>query len=161
MAKMKLGEILVSDGRIKPLELRVALSHQKSNGVRLGESLMDLGICREEELAKALAKQAGLDFIDLDRWPVQVDALKRVPFALMKNFYLYPLMVVNNELLVATSSSPDLRALDSVAFAAGMRVRPVVATVSALGRAIRRFEGALNAAKAGSKTGSNEISVDY
>lgn len=157
MGRMKLGEILLSDGRIKPMELRVALNHQKSNGVRLGDSLMDLGICEEESVARALAKQAQLDFVDLDRWPVQVDALKRVPFKLMKNFFVYPLMVANNELLLATPSSLDLRALDSVAFAAGLKVRPVVATVSALRRALQRFESALR--NAGAQT--NEIVVNY
>lgn len=157
MGRMRLGEILLSDGQIKPLELRVALNHQKSNQMRLGQSLMDLGICGEEALARALARQANLDYVDLDRWPVQADALKRVPFKLMKNFFLYPLMIVNNELLVATVSSPDLRALDSVAFAAGMKVRPVVATYSALRRALTRFESALKTAG----VATDNITVDY
>lgn len=133
------------------------MSHQQTNQVKLGESLMELGMCEEDSLARALAKQANLDFVDLDRWPVQAAAAKRVPLKLMKRFTLVPLMIVNNELLVATTAAPDLAGLDQVAFGAGMKVRPVVATTSALRRAIARAERGSDFC-----TFENaEISVDY
>lgn len=125
------------------------MSHQQTNRVKLGESLMDLGMCEEDGVARALAKQANLDFVDLDRWPVQADAATRVPLKLMKKFSVVPLMIANNELFVATPPAADLAGLDHVAFGAGMRVRNVVAAPGAIRRAIARAE-----------TGSNYCTFD-
>ena len=159
MKETLLGEVLVAAGRIHPSELRVALNHQKANGGRLGHALLQLGICDETALIRGLASQQGLDFIDIDRWPIQDEAVRLVPMKLLKNYSVFPLMIVNEELLVATVPPPDPRALDYLASITELEIRPVVATMSGIQRTIARVEW--EQAQADRWAENNELFVEY
>src|SRR4051812_9250451 len=59
MAKQqkKLGEVLVEWGIISAREVNKALDHAKAKGLRIGEALVDLKLCSESNVYKALASQ--------------------------------------------------------------------------------------------------------
>src|SRR2546423_1703514 len=69
MAKQqkKLGEILVEWGFVQPKEVEKALAHAKAKNLRIGEALLDLKLCTENHVYKALAQQSGMEYIDLDK----------------------------------------------------------------------------------------------
>ena len=62
-----LGALLVERGDLSGQQLRDALGAQTSQGKRLGEILVELGVISERVLSSALAEQVGLEAVDLSR----------------------------------------------------------------------------------------------
>jgi type II secretion system (T2SS) protein E len=67
--KPKLGDLLVKDGLIRESDLRTMLAQQKQHGGRLGEHLVRVNLCTEEQIAQALARQLNVPFNDLSEPP--------------------------------------------------------------------------------------------
>ena len=60
-----LGTILAERGLIDPARLAEALAEAQATGRRVGEVLLRKGWIYEQELARALAHQYGLEYVDL------------------------------------------------------------------------------------------------
>ena len=116
MAKERrhLGEILFKAGLVEKQALINAIKTAKSSNKRLGQVLLELGLINEDTLAKALAKQSGLKYVDLDEVTVPADATKIVPEDLIKRHNILPLSVSNGRLTLAISDPNDLDMMDSV-----------------------------------------------
>jgi hypothetical protein len=67
--KLRLGDLLVKDGLIRESDLRTMLAQQKQHGGRLGEHLVRVNLCTEEQIAQALARQMNIPFTDLSDPP--------------------------------------------------------------------------------------------
>ena len=67
--KPKLGDLLVKDGLITESDLRTMLAQQRQHGGRLGEHLVRVNLCTDEQIAQALARQLNLPFNDLSDPP--------------------------------------------------------------------------------------------
>ena len=74
MAKVrkKIGELLVGWGVVTEEQVREAVEHAKAHRKRTGAALVELEMCGEDDVAKALATQFGLEYIDLEHQPVAV-----------------------------------------------------------------------------------------
>lgn len=60
LQELRLGQILVKQGVLTEEQLSFALSHQTVTGGLLGGSLLALGLCNNEQIARALAEQLSL-----------------------------------------------------------------------------------------------------
>jgi len=109
-----LGEILYKAGLVKKEALIDAIKTGKSNNKRLGQVLLDLKLIDEETLAKALAKQFGLKYVDLDQVTIPSDAVKIIPEDLIRRHSILPLSVANGRLKLIISDPMDLDMMDSV-----------------------------------------------
>jgi hypothetical protein len=58
----KLGEILVSLGKLEPDELESVLIAQRNTSLRLGEYLLQRGAITEDDLLTALSLQLGIEY---------------------------------------------------------------------------------------------------
>lgn len=116
MAKQRrrLGEILFKAGLVEKQALINAIKTGKSSNKRLGQVLIELGLINEETLTKAIAKQFGLKYVDLDQISVPPDATKIVPEDLIKRHNILPLSVSNGRLKLIISDPMDLDMMDSV-----------------------------------------------
>jgi hypothetical protein len=63
-ANKKIGTLLVREGRITAEEVRSALRSQELTGKRLGDVLIERGIVSRPELARALARQQGVQLVE-------------------------------------------------------------------------------------------------
>src|SRR5688500_12764291 len=77
--KARLGEILVRAGEITPAQLQKALDYQRTAGCRLGTALQDLRFCSDAAVARVLAEQLDLPFVDLDSLVPSPQCLARIP----------------------------------------------------------------------------------
>ena len=59
--KKKLGDILVTAGKITPYQLQNALRTQKVIGKKLGTVLIESGIVTEEDIIEAVEEQTGIE----------------------------------------------------------------------------------------------------
>ena len=133
----RLGELLVESGLITPAQLQSAITHQKIARGRLGSNLVALGYISEEVLMDFLSQQTGVPQMDVRNIEVLPQVLKLVPHRLADQFTVLPIATRDPKFLVlAMSDPPDLNAIDSTRFASGLHIEPVVASHSALRKAI-------------------------
>jgi type IV pilus assembly protein PilB len=112
--RMHLGEILFKAGLVEKQALINAIKTAKSSNKRLGQVLLELGLINEDTLAKAIAKQFGLKYVDLDDVTIPPDAVKIIPEDLIKRHNILPLSVNNGRLKLIISDPMDLDMMDSV-----------------------------------------------
>ncbi|HMO27240.1 MAG TPA: GspE/PulE family protein [Tepidisphaeraceae bacterium] len=129
MAKQqkRLGEILVEWGIVQPNEVNKALEHAKSKNLRIGEALVDLKLCSESNVYKALAAQNGMEYVDLDRNSVPPNAVNTIPDDLMRKYLILPLGTENGKTRIAIHDPFDLEMLDILRFRLNKDVRTVLA----------------------------------
>lgn len=135
----QLGEILLEEGLVDEAQLMHALDVQVERGSSLGRVLVELGILSEEDLVRALAQQVGLDYVDLDEYPVDRTAVRLIPGALCRRYNILPVGIIDGSILLAMADPGNVMALDDVRTMARMPVRPAVAAHDVLARAIDRF----------------------
>jgi type IV pilus assembly protein PilB len=61
----RIGEILVSRGKLSEEQLRAGQEAKKTDPRRIGEILLSLGFVSEEDLARAMAEAGGLEYVVL------------------------------------------------------------------------------------------------
>ncbi len=111
-----MGEILYKAGLVDKKALIDSIKASKTNGKRLGEVLLEKGLIDENTLTKAIAKQFGLKYINLDKTPIPPDAVKLIPEDLIKRHNVLPLGMDNGRLKLVINDPMDLDAMDSVRF---------------------------------------------
>jgi len=131
--RLRLGEVLVSEGLTSEAEIHVALSQQKKQkGKRLGEVLVELGMVEESAIARVLANRLGLPFIDLDSTDIQAEALAEIPARVIREQQVFPIRADIGSLTVAMGDPLSTEAIDAVRFTCKKRVVEVVATPTQL-----------------------------
>ncbi|MBI1754059.1 MAG: hypothetical protein HY014_10255 [Acidobacteria bacterium] len=146
----RLGELLVEGGLITPAQLQSAITHQKIARGRLGSNLVALGYISEEVLMDFLSRQTGVPRLDVRNLDVAPQVLRLVPHRLADQFTVLPISTKEPKSLVLAMSDPsDLNAIDSARFASGLSIEPVVASHSALRKAITDLYRRLDAPSEG------------
>jgi type IV pilus assembly protein PilB len=136
----KLGDILISHGVIDHEKLIAALSDQRAFGGKLGRTLIGLGYVSEDQLLRALSEQLGLDTVDLDETEVKPDALRCLAVDACERYGVFPIRVDNLEhVLWVATAEPDRQTLQEVAQISQYTLEPVLASMSSIERAVRRY----------------------
>jgi type IV pilus assembly protein PilB len=129
MAKLqkRLGDILIEWGIVSQREVAKALEHAKAKRMRIGEALVDLKVCSESNVYKALAQQHNMEYFDLDKSAVPPSPGTLVPEDLMRKYMILPLGLENGKLRLAIHDPLDLEMLDILRFRLNREVRTVLA----------------------------------
>src|SRR5579885_2296975 len=69
----RVGEVLLSEGLIDEMQLRLALERQRESGGFLVENLVALGFARPEAVGKYLDQATGFPFVDLSQTAIDLD----------------------------------------------------------------------------------------
>jgi len=112
-----LGSILLKKGWITPERLDAALAGAKATGMRLGELLITRGWLFEGELAKALAEQFDLEYIDLTIRSVDPNAARLLPVEVARRMFAVPVRFVGSSgmlVAVADPADADVAALEGI-----------------------------------------------
>ncbi|MCA9217117.1 MAG: Flp pilus assembly complex ATPase component TadA, partial [Planctomycetales bacterium] len=136
-AASRLGEALTHANLISEDEIRKILA-DNTKGLRLGELILDLGLLSEDQLLPYTASQYGVRGVRLRDGIVDLSAAKIIPEDVSKQLSVLGLFRVHGELTVAMDDPSDLRAIDTVEAATGLRVRPVFAFRDGIHRMIQR-----------------------
>ena len=135
----KLGELLVRENLISPVQLQQALEEQKKRGGRLGANLTRLGFLEEEELADFLSKQFGVPSINLADFEIEEEVIKLVPEEQAKKHLLIPINRAGATLVVAMADPSNMFAISDIEFLTGYKVEVVVAPENAIADCIERY----------------------
>ena len=137
-----LGELLVSSGALNEAQLRQAMSHQRGGDRTLVEAVLDLSLCDEDSLYRAIAKQNGMPFVDLEKGKPNPAVIERVPAEVATDQGILPLMEKGGKLIVAIDDPFKRIIVDQLSFVIGGEVACALATPSAHKRAMRLFYSA-------------------
>lgn len=107
-----LGEILYKAGIVQKEPLLRAIKTSKETNKRLGQVLVQQNLIDEETLTKALAKQHGMPYVNVEQAIIHPDVISLIPQDLMKRHNVFPLALDNGRLSLAISDPMDLEALD-------------------------------------------------
>ena len=146
--RKKLGEILLERGMIDQDQLNSALAYQRQWGHRLGVALVAKGFITEGMLVKILGEVMGLPTMDLSRVTFDPEATRLVPYNLCENNDLIPVALEETRgarwLTVAMADPMNLSIIDEIEFTTGCKVKPVLATISAINSAVRKHYRGMN-----------------
>jgi len=123
----KLGEILVDLGVCQTKDVQTALTHAKAKGMRIGEALVDLKTCSENNVFKALAVQYNMEYVDLDKVTIPPNAVNLVPDELMRKYIIIPLGTESGKIRLAIHDPLDFEMQEILRFRLGKDIRPVLA----------------------------------
>ncbi|MDQ4005849.1 MAG: Flp pilus assembly complex ATPase component TadA, partial [Actinomycetota bacterium] len=135
----ELGDVLVEEGLITSDQLVTATEEQQRVGRSLGRVLIDLGMVREPDLVSVLARQIGLEFVDLGDYQIDPQAAGLVSDQVARRYRALPIGFDDGRLVVAMSDPANVFALDDIRTITGMDVKPVVATAADIENAVRKY----------------------
>src|SRR5262245_47375659 len=93
--------MLTAAGLVSEAQLREGPAHQRNRGIRIGEALVQLGHIDETTLARFVAKQNGMPFVDLSKGTISPALLERVPNELAVEQGLIPVKEKDGTLIIA------------------------------------------------------------
>jgi len=134
----RLGDLLVADGLLGQEQLQKALVEQKGSTEKLGSILIRLGFINEEQLIGFLSRQYGVPSITLAQLEIDLEVLKLVPAAIAKKYEVLPVRRMGNSLALAMADPTNVFALDDISFMTNLQVLPLVASQTAIKKAIDR-----------------------
>jgi hypothetical protein len=136
---LRLGALLMREGLLTPQQLGQALLERDESGKRIGEIVVEHGWVTTRDLAKALAEQQGLLFLDLHEAEIDRELAARLPENLARRYRALPVRLVDDDLvLVAVADPTNVATSDDLRLAFGSNVRLAVAEDADLENAIRR-----------------------
>jgi len=137
--RRRLGEILVEWGAVTPAGVEEALEHARSEGMRVGEALVALGLADEEDVTKALATQYDMEYIDLERNVVVASEAEQLSEDLIRKHLVLPMGKEDGKLKVIITDPLDLETLDMLRFRLNCELSPCLASKTRLRGFIDQF----------------------
>lgn len=141
MAKKRIGDLLIERGLITEKELEFALDKQKQTKEKLGEVLISNNIVSPENIAKTLAVQLEVDYVDLSKISIPPNLSDIVQRNTAKKNHLVPVQKQGDVLFVAMDDPLNYYALDELRKVTGFKIKPLIATHVAVERSINTLYG--------------------
>ena len=135
----RIGELLVKENLITPLQLKNAVTAQRSSGGRLGHELTKLGYIEENELIAFLSKQYSVPSINLSEFEIDQEVLKVLPKEVVTRHQVIPVNRTGSTLIVAMADPSNIYAVDDIKFITGMKIDVVVASEQAIAESIEKY----------------------
>ncbi len=141
MSTLKLGDILRNSGVLTDAELDNALEQQRGTNKFLGDVLLELGYVSPADIARALAVQLDIPFIELgEDHQLRAEEVHLVPESVARRFCLVPLKKESASAVTVVMRDPlDIEALDTVRSQTGLEVIKAVSTEDRILAAIDKF----------------------
>jgi len=136
----RLGALLVNRGLLNIAQVKQAFEEQQLTGRRLGEIAVGRGWVTSADLAKALADQFGLEYVDLAQVEPDHDAAALLEKELAFRYQALPVRFLGDGLLLVTVADPTAaEQTEQLRRALGHDVRLAVSEPEQLERAIRNL----------------------
>ncbi|MEA5011723.1 MAG: ATPase, T2SS/T4P/T4SS family [Angelakisella sp.] len=154
MVKIPLGLRLEETGIITKEQLSQALAYQKEKAqegsqLRLGQAMVQLGFCTDEDIARAMSQITGYDLISLNNRQMDMTAVGLIPPELSKRYSAVAIAFEGDELLVAMLNPNDILAIDDLSLITGYKIRPVVVSDDELRAVVDQYSNLMTEVDSG------------
>src|SRR5438045_2582073 len=125
-----LGQLLLTRGLIKQEQLDRALDEQRRSNHQklLGEILVELHICTEDQITEALAQAYGVPYARVSPRVADPKVIAALPKEFLEKHTVLPLFLVENVLTVAVPEPANVFLLEEIERLSGHQVQVVAAT---------------------------------
>lgn len=90
---------------------------------------------------KALSISLGIDIVDLQKYDINTNAIKKIDINLAKKYNIIPIDLINSFIVVATNDPLNQNALDDIEMTANMKVKYMLAELKQINDFINIFYG--------------------
>jgi MSHA biogenesis protein MshE len=136
-----LTSILLEANVVKPEQVEAGLVRQRSTGLRIGETLVEMGAATEEDICWALARQLNLPFVDPRPEAIDCELVRSFPDGLLHRLDAVPLVNEGPSLSMALADPTDGDLVEELERAANRPLTLAVSTPSAIRRVLREILG--------------------
>ncbi|MCD6379873.1 type IV-A pilus assembly ATPase PilB [bacterium] len=137
--KEDIADQLLETSLITQDQLALAVKEQSKSGGSIGYNLVKTGALSENMLSEFLSQVYQVEAIDLENIEAEEQSVELIPAEVATKFQVVPVKREGRTLTVAMANPDNIFAIDDIKFITGLEVRPVVATESAIKKAIDRF----------------------
>lgn len=136
-----IGEILVEEGVITPLQMQEASVVQREKGGYLCTVIIKMGFAASPDVFGVLSKQLGVGYVDLKKETVDLKAVEKVPAKLAFHYKLMPYRFEDKKLVVALVDPLDVHKLDDVKLLLDIEIKPMLGYEDDILEAIQKYYG--------------------
>ncbi|HIG05249.1 MAG TPA: type II/IV secretion system protein [Planctomycetes bacterium] len=134
--KKKVGEILLEKGWVTDEQVKKALGYSKAENCRIGEALVNLEICSQEQVSRALAIHFQLPFANLGKHIIPQEIIDSVPKEVALEHKIVPVARKGRTLVIAMGDPLDFFTIDNLRFILSTEVDCALATPAAVEEAL-------------------------
>ncbi len=135
-----IGEVIVDLGFADRETVEEAVAAARAQGRPTGQVLVERGVLRHDQLARAVAERFGLDFVDLAVYDLDMGAVNLIRAETAKRYQAVPVGYTDDgTLLLAMADPTNVLTIDDVAMMTGRRVRVAAASVEDLNLLLTRL----------------------
>jgi type IV pilus assembly protein PilB len=131
--RKKLGEILVGQGVVSQEDMDKAVGIAKGSRRRIGQALVEAGFATDEQVAKALAEQYGVPYVNPnDAATKETVKLELIPKEIVRKHMVLPVSKDGGRLKLIVSDPMDLELQDMLRFRLNLEIDPLLASKTAI-----------------------------
>jgi type IV pilus assembly protein PilB len=135
-----IGEVIVDLGYADRETVEEAVSSARAQGRPTGQVLVEQGVLRHDQLARAVAERFGLDYIDLSVYDLDMGAVNLIRSETAKRYQAVPVGYTDDGMLLLAMADPtNVLTIDDVAMMTGQRVKVAAASVEDLNLLLTRL----------------------
>ena len=133
-----LGQQLIGAALITPAQLDQALAEGSQKGLRLGETLVEMGMIQEDAILPFIEDHLGVPATRLRDGMIDPIAVRLLPRRIAERLDAIALFRIRETLCVAMADPQNLEQLDEIERITSLRVRPVFAFRTSIQRTLSR-----------------------
>lgn len=135
----RIGLFLVRAGVVDTTQLADATQVHRLTGLALTQVIVEMGYSKIGTIMPKLARQLGIEYVDLNERKINVNAVSVVPEDLARRYAVLPVDFVNGKLVLMMSSPDDVLAIDDIQMATGYEIEPAVGLYDDIEEGINQY----------------------
>lgn len=142
MKNIPIGQLLREKNYITEDQLKEAIKYQEENAAtnkRIGSILIEKGFVTEKRILTALCDQLNLHILPLESFPIDKEAVKKIPRELAVKYTAIAVAMTDNRLTVVTNDPLDFYGIEDIRQVTGMSIELALAERAKIEHAIHVF----------------------
>ncbi len=140
-ASTRLGARLVEENIITGEQLQDAVRLASEKKMTLDVALVQLGYVSKEVIRAFQGMLLNLEFIELEKFTVQKEAIKAIPAAICKKWTCIPVEIIDGTVKLAIADPMHIYELEDIGITAGVKIEPFLSSDQDIRQAIQRYYG--------------------
>ncbi len=141
MSSLKVGEILVKQGLLKPDQFASAVEEHKKTGLKLTSAIVQMGYLKDVQILRALEKHYAVPGVEVNTFEIDHSVITLIPRDVCEKNTLVPLQKAGTTLVVAFADPSNIMVKEDLRFITRCRIQAVVGTEGAIVSAIEKYYG--------------------
>lgn len=139
-----IGDVVVDFGFAAREAVEEAVGLARAQGKPTGQTLVEQGALRHDQLARAVAERYGIDYVDLALYDVDMGAVGLLDMDAIRGYQAVPVSILDDgALLIVTADPMNALMLDDISMITGRHVKPACASADEIRILIMRLDNAV------------------